>query len=251
MSSLSYKFSDLYNAVSKYLGTYGSTGPTGTNLTDAKEVVNDAYSRFITGNGSYRWSFLEQEDYLNTAAGVYTYQLPEGFEALTHRFQFNNESGYRAPVERSIDTLRAVQADGTATKAYPEIYSIHAGRYDPKCGQLYEVSFYPTPDTTYTFIYRYKFMPPKLENDNDLPVGGSEMAGVLKQMCLAEAESQKDKKAGVQEAKARDMIALAIARDSARKPHILGHNSDRSSGTSYWHTARESWRVNNIYPDTE
>lgn len=250
MSSLSYKFSDLYNAVAKFLGTYGSTGPTGANLSDAKEVVNDAYSRFITGNGSYRWSFLEQEDFLNTSTGVHTYQLPEGFEALTHRFQFENESGYRAPVERSLDVIQALRADGVATKAYPEVYSIQAGKYDKKFGQLFEVSFYPTPDTTYTFIYRYKFMPPKLEDDNDLPVGGPEMAGVLKQMCLAEAESQKDKKAGVQEAKARDMIALAIARDSARKPHILGHNSDGNS-MSYWHTARESWRVNNIYPDTQ
>jgi hypothetical protein len=249
MSSLVYTFSDLYATVSKFLGTYGSSGPSGTNLTDAKTIVNDAYSRFICGNGSYRWSFLDQDGILNTLAGQYLYPLPEGFEALTHTFQFENETGYKAPIERDLDMIRSLRSESVESRAYPEVYAIQAGLYDPKFGQRKEVAFWPTPDTTYTFLYRYRIVPNKLENDADLPIGGPEMALVLKQMCLAEAESQGDKKASIQEQKASALLAQAIARDSARKPHILGHNSDKNS-QSYWHTARESWRVNEIIPDT-
>jgi hypothetical protein len=247
MSSLIYTFSDLYNAVSKFIGTYGSAGPSGNNLSEAKEVVHDAYSRFIACNGSYRWSFLEQEDHLNTLAGDWVYQLPEGFETLTQVFQYENETGYRSPQERDASFIITLRGDQTECTAYPEFYAIRAGRYDPKYGQSKEVIFWPTPDTTYSFIYRYRFMPPKLENDADLPIGGPEFAFLLKQCCLAEAESGKDKKAGIQEQKLAAMMGLAVARDSARKPHILGHNGNGQSGLSL---GRNPWQMPAIYPQT-
>jgi hypothetical protein len=250
MASLVYVFSDLYGAVAKYLGTYGSAGPTGSNLTDAKAVVNDAYARFLSADGGYRWSFLDENGVLVTMAGDYIYQLPDTFESLCHPFQFDQATGYGGPQGRPLDYILSLRADGTAETGWPELYSIQAGKYDPKFGQKREVVFYPTPDAAYTLLYRYRFMPPKLENDTDVPIGGPELAGLLKQFCLAECESQKDKASGVQEAKLATMLAMAIARDSANKPHTIGHNSDGNTG-SYWSEVRSSWRVNNIYPDTD
>ena len=79
MATLALTYSDLYDRVAKFLGTYGSAGPAGDNLTDAKAIVNDAYTKFITAR---KWTFLKPSDTLGLMTNQYVYEMPELFSSL-------------------------------------------------------------------------------------------------------------------------------------------------------------------------
>jgi len=210
MASLILDFQDLYERVAKYLGTYGSSGPSGANLTDAKDIVNDAYTKFITARC---WSFMKPSDTIITQTNQYIYQLPELF-------------------------------------SYPDCYALRPQKHDNVLGQRWEVLFHPTPDASYTLHYRYKVLANKLENDDDIPIGGVEHAQLIRQMAIAEAELAQDKTTGPQTATAQQMLAQAMMEDSKRNPHRLGYNGGSYSDTAY-EAARGSYRINDVTYNTD
>jgi len=241
MASLQLDFEDLYNRTAKYLGTYGSSGPSGVNLTDAKDIVNDAYTKFITARD---WSFMKPSDILLTLTNQYIYELPETFSAMLTNFQFGVDRAYPDIEEVSVDKLISLRAINTYTR-WPDVYAVRPQPHSNTVGQRWEVLFYPTPDTTYTLHYRYRVMANKLEGANDFPVGGVENAQLIRQMCIAEAELSKDKTVGPQQSMAQNMLSSAILEDSKRNPHTLGYNGN---GVKYspFDIARGSYRLNNV-----
>lgn len=242
MANLSLVFSDLYNRVSKFLGTYGSSGPSGTDLTDAKQIVNDAYRRFLDANTD--WSFLKPVTQLTTIANTWVYQLPNDYIRLIRTFQHDSDSGYPELEERSIDDILSMKACNDYS-SYPEYFALRPSEYTKETGQIWEVLFFPTPDSSYTLHYQYKMYPEKLEDDNDLPVGAFEYSDCIRQLCLAEAESNIEETSGTQEGKAAVSLAAAIMNDKKRAPHTLGYNGD-GYGLSSWEIARGSFRINDV-----
>lgn len=194
MSALIHSFSDLYGRVSKFLGTYGSSGPSGENLVDAKALVNDAYRRFLD---TYDWSFLKQEYQLITSSGTWQYELPKDFANLIGTINYGTDQFYPSLEWRSVGQIRQFRAENDWS-SYPEYYAIRVGEYSKEFGQGKDLIFYPTPDAAYSLWFVHKIEPPKLEETTDIPIGGSEYSGVLLQLCLAEAESQMDEVAGIQ-----------------------------------------------------
>ena len=56
----------------------------------------------------------------------------------------------------------------------------------------YELSLWPTPDTSYTMFYRYQINPHQLSDDVSLPIGGQGAhAQTALEACLAAAEEMK------------------------------------------------------------
>lgn len=218
MPALIHSFQDLYNRVSKYLGTYGSSGPTGNDLTDAKAIVNDAYRRFID---AYEWSFLKPEQTIITSSGTWEYQLPEDFGNVIGTINYGADETNPPLEQRSVGQIRNMRAENDWS-SYPEYWALRSN-YTKEFGQRYDLLFYPTPDAAYPLWFTYRMEPAKLESDSDIPIGGSECSGVMLQLCLAEAESQMEEIAGVQEQKAAGMLAQAIQRDVRKKPHSLGY----------------------------
>lgn len=242
MSERIFVFSDLYNRVSKFLGTYGSTGPSGTDLADAKEIVNDAYSRFL---GARDWTFLTQEDQIITDTNTWVYELPDDFGALAGAINYDKDDSYLPLEERPIEWIRK-QRSLVEYSQFPEYYAIRSV-YNKDFGTKWEIMFYPTPDAAYSLWYLYKISPVKLEDDNDLPIGGSEYSGLIKQLCLAEAESSMDETSGVQEAKAGVLLADAIKKDVRLRPHKLGYFGNGERVSSY-DIARGSILTSEISP---
>lgn len=242
MASLIFTFQDLYNEVAKFLGTYGSSGPSGTDLTDAKDIVNNGYRAFIQASD---WSFLKPEMELATQSGDWKYDLPEDFGSLLAGFQFDDDDGYPPLEERSVEWIRDQRATNTFT-SWPEYYALRTISLDKNIGTKWELMLYPTPDAAYTLHYRYKAVPTKLESDDDIPVGGPELSLLLREFCLAQAETDKDEKVGVHNQKLSMMLNQAKQIDKRRNPHNLGFNGNGPTRASPWEIARGGFRVSDV-----
>ncbi len=242
MANMQLTFQDLYNRVSKFLGTYGSSGPSGTDLSDAKDYVRSGYMSFLL---SYPWSFLRKTTTLSTETGVYVYQLPTDFRDLrgSRTLNFSANSSYPPVTETGEDEVNEQRAINISS-SYPQLFAIRTGDYSPETGQRYEMIFWPMPDATYVLTYPYTIMPAAMANTTDIPIGGIETTEVIKEFCLAAAETEADEVTGVHSNLAQMELVKAITADKERAPRHLGSMSGRRP--SAWEYARGSTRINDV-----
>jgi len=248
MASLILTFSDLHNRVARYLGTYGTSGASGSDLTDAKEAVHQGYRRFLGAIDGHQWSFLKRSASISLISGQWQYDLPNDFTELVVPFHFSVNSGYPPPDERSEDFIIQARAESSPS-SYPEYFNIRAGTYSKETGQNYEVIMWPTPNSAYVWIYSYLIFADKLSGDDDIPVGGPEISEVIAQCCLAAAESEIEDNIGKQEGKATKMLAEAVKKDANRSPRNLGYNLD-GRGIDRRALARGEYRLNDVNYET-
>lgn len=241
MATMQYQYQELYNRVSKFLGTYGSSGPSGTDLTDAKDYVKSGYLRFLM---SYDWTFRRRYSTMSLVSGEHVYELPEDFGGVRTKFCFLNETGYPPLDERSEGEIMELRGWGEYN-SYPEVFTVRSGKYDPQGGQRYEAMFWPTPNTDLTLYYSYYYMPPMMSNDTDVPMGGAELAEAILLFCLAAAEGESDETIGHQTQLAMVELQKAVERDKLREPRQLGYMGD-GGGMNAWEVARGTTRVNNV-----
>ena len=246
MATLQLTFEDLYNRVAKFLGTYGSSGPSGANLTDAQDIVNDAYTQFIT---AHDWTFLKPSQQLTTITGQHIYGLPDDFYHMLTDLQFGAGTSYPPVQEVSVDAVMEMRSIETVS-SWPTYYAIRPTAYDKEVGQSWEILFYPTCDAAYTLNFRYRILTDKLENADDIPIGGAEHTQLLRQMSLAEAELQKEKTIGPQGQQAANQLQGAVNQDSKRNPHRLGYNGNGIANDP-WDIARGSFRVSDVNYNTD
>jgi hypothetical protein len=109
MSTMQYQYSELYGRVSKFLGTYGTSGPTGADLADAKAYVKSGYLQFLT---AYDWTFRRRFTTLSFASGTYIYELPMDFGGMRTQPQFTEQTGYPPMTERSDGELEELRSYG-------------------------------------------------------------------------------------------------------------------------------------------
>jgi len=249
VASLELVFSDLYNEVSRFLGTYGSSGPGTDDLADAKRIVNSAYRRFLNSNPN-TWSFLKRYDRIITVSGTWEYELPNNFgNLLSNTFQYSSDTAYAPIEERSANQIIDMRAVSSYNQ-YAEYFAVRPGHYSKEAGQKWEAIFYPTFDSAYTLHYCYKILVEKLEGDNDIPIGGQDISECLKAICLAEAESYQDENLGVQEQKSKELLMQTIFNDNQKKAKTLGMNAP-GRGLSPWDIHRGSYRINNVTYTTD
>lgn len=232
MATLRLSFEDVNKKVSEFLGLGSS--PAGTTLTNMENLTYRGYRRFLTpfdleSKSIYLWSFLKKKATLITEDGKADYLLPSDFVTLVSGFKFNAGEDKQNP-ERIESTKLAGLRSTSSAEALPEYYSIITGAYDKAIGQRYEVWFYKTPDTAYTYNYRYIFEPDKPFVTTDVFVGSILTDEVILQCAIAAAELQEDETAGVQEAKAAMMLSALIKYDSSFAPDsILERDPDIQS----------------------
>jgi hypothetical protein len=241
MATMQYQYSNLYNKVSEFLGTYGSSGPTGTDLTDAKDYVKIGYMQFLT---AYDWTFRRRYTTLSFNPGTYIYELPEDYGGIRTRPQFTNQTGYPPLEERADNEIEELRSYGE-NAGYPEYYAIVAGKYTPQTGQRYEFKVWPTPNQTWTIYYSYYMMPEMMVNDTDVPIGSADSAECLRAFCLSAAEELSDETAGVQSQIAQREFQKAVQIDKRKEPREQGYMGDFNR-VSPWEVARGSTRINNV-----
>jgi len=218
-TSLQLDFSDLYEEVEKYLGTYAAGSASAGDVTDAKFIVNRAYLRLLN---AHDWTFLRRYASLITEDGKDVYDLPSDFGYMIEdRFTFSDDDSYIWTESRPLNWLRN-RRSSLSWSNYPQYHAVHPGSYTKEAGQRWQVMFYPTPDSAYTLRYVYRAYPEKLVNDTDLPAGGPEASDVLLEACLAYAEAYKDETQAVHESKVQQIIAPLVDIDARRRPKVLG-----------------------------
>ena len=229
MASLQLSFVDLYNAVAKYAGTYGASGASGNDLTEAKDMVNAAYRRLLL---AHNWTFLTPTRQISTVSGTWQYELPADFVRIKSTFRYSSADAsppLRERLYEQIEEFRAV----TDTTGYPTYYAIVAGEHTAQTGQKWIVTFFPTPDAAYTLYYSPEIWPAKMVNDSDLHIGGPDVSEALKELAIAQAEAELDElsaEQSVHEKKAGMLLMQARAKDNERRAHNLGYNNDENMG---------------------
>jgi hypothetical protein len=251
MANLNLTFSDVYTEVAEFLGLGSS--PTGTDLTNVKNITHRGYRRFLfpvdpIAGKAYIWSFRRKTSKFITKSGQWEYELPDDFSYFTVEPKFAEGENYPNPESRSASQIYSLRtADNTTS--YPEYYGLRTGDYDPQIGQVYEVVFWPTPDSAYTYTYEYIMEPVKLVNDDDVFIGGATASECILEMALATAELQEDDTVGIHTQTAVALVNQLIAEDKRRTPKNLGLNLDPSVIISRRGIHRPYYRVNDINYD--
>jgi len=246
MVTMQYTYQTLYNRVSKFLGTYGSSGPSGTDLTDAQDFVKSGYLKFLT---AYDWTFRRRYTTLSLLSGTYIYELPEDYGGIRTRPRFTDTTGYPPLEERDEQEIEELRSYGT-NAGYPTYYAIIAGHYTPETGQRYEIKFWPTPNDSWTLYYSYYYMPAMMSNTTDVPMGGADMAECILAFCLAAAEGESDEVIGPQKQMALEQLETAKRLDMKKEPKSLGYMGNNYT-VSPWEVARGQTRINDVTYTTD
>ncbi len=164
------------------------------------------------------------------------YDLPLDFGGIDGPLTYGVDEGY-IPVEISSEgQIRALrQRNTSASKPWmaairPKVS--HSGA----SVQRFELLLEPSPDSDYTFGYRYVANARKLTESNPHPLGCDQQvhAEALLASVMAVAESRLDDERGVKHAEFIERITAAIAHDErASTPETLGYNADRSGGIGF------------------
>jgi len=219
MSSLILNFSELYNEVLRYLGTYNSGSPASADSTDAKFITNRAYLRMLS---YYGWTFSKQEGTIVTDGVNWKYTLPEDFSSFEiPELVYTADESYGPVIERSRQQILDERTHSVYTN-YPLYFALNAAKYDKETGSAWELWLYPTPDTEYKLHFFYKSFPQKLVDDDDIPMGGPDVSDCLLELCLAYAEAYKEEKRGVHSAVVAEILGGAQRMDTKRNTSNLG-----------------------------
>lgn len=137
------------------------------------------------------------------------------------------------------------------TLGVPWLAAIQPKVFDATVGQRYEILFWPIPDSAYILTYRYKVNPDQLTPTNLYPLGGPELADLVKASCLAVVESRLTDQAGVRHQEYIQKLIAAVGADRRNAPDTLGYASDMSDGVEVdQHTRNRGYvTYNGIVPD--
>lgn len=106
-------------------------------------------------------------------------------------------------------------------------------------GQRWQITFHPSPNGSYTFYGRYMVRPAMIDNTDKYPLGGSAMAEVFLESCLAVAEKRFIEDTQIHQKEFQQLLIQAIDHDAnAFSADFLGYNSDNSECADLYHNGR-------------
>lgn len=223
-SDLILTFSDIYTKIGEYLGLGSS--PTGTNLTKVKDLAYRGYARFLlptyvaTGR-LHVWSFLKQDEIINTVSGEWEYELPGNFNYISIGPDYAESQNYPPLQGATMKRIRTLRASG-GTGAYPQYWSLNAGHYSVEAGTVFNLILHPEPSSEYQLHYQYIMEPDKPTDDSHYFIGGALVSHAILECGLAEAEAQEDDVAGLHDQRAKEMIFNCVQQDLKRQPRDVG-----------------------------
>lgn len=201
-----------------------------------ESALRKFYSPMVLPGERYphNWSFLEPTVPLTTAAGVYRYDLPDGFVDFVGRINYApGESVIYRPievigVERMQMRLQRNEAAGRPLLAATRIKTPDAGT-----GTRYELLLSPVPDGVYGLRAVMKINPHSLSEETELPLGGQQHAQTLIEACLAEADLYQEKRSLHAAEFEKGLLASIGADRQNNSPDFLGVNTDRSDSPQW------------------
>lgn len=234
-SSLSLAYSNIATAVAQFLGWNTTLSSLSTAETNAVyRAIDSGYRRVITAvdprtGKKHRWSWLFTSSTIVTTADDSTYDLPDDFGSMAGDIYYPADEG-RDPL-RNVGYAKVLELLAQSdTDGYPEVYCIRWDKsFDGTAGQRAQITLYPTPDSAWTFVYRYKVLVPEnIRSATAYPRGGMEHAELFRQAAVAAADLQENDNLGAQEQMYKEMLIQSIESDKENYPDVIGYNGDGS-----------------------
>jgi hypothetical protein len=138
----------------------------------------------VEGMEPHKWTFLCPTDTVSVESGSQNVDLPEDFIRLCADFTYTKDDQGGFVALASEDSVRSLRANHL-TSGRPHYCAI---RPKPLEVDRYELMLYPTPDSSYTFEYRYEKRPPALSSDNPYHLGSAAHSETVLAACLMVAD---------------------------------------------------------------
>lgn len=184
---------------------------------------------------------------VNIAAGASyslvrpSYDLPAGFDGA-----FDGNLHYKSGDNTMWPSIEILSPEVIRSKKQeyndadrPLCAAIQPKEFSATVGQRWQITFYPSPSQNWTFYGRYKLRPTMLDSVNKYPLGGSAMAEVILESCLAVAEKRFVEDSKIHQEEFQRLLLQAIANDAdSFSPDFLGYNSDNSERADITNSSR-------------
>mgnify|MGYP003655030287 CR=1 FL=1 len=160
-----------------------------------------------------------------------SYDLPAGFDGSFDgnlHYKTGDNTLYPSIKIFSPEVIREHRQNYNGSDR-PLCASIQPKQFQASVGQRWKITFFPSPSQSYTFYGRYKVRPEMITAVNKFPLGGSAMAEVFLESCLAVAEKRFVEDSKIHQEEFRRLLKQAIDNDAdSFSPDYLGYNSDGS-----------------------
>lgn len=200
---------------------------------DVDTVIIDGLRQYYTPPevdqfGSHTWSFLYPRKTLTTIANQTWYDLPDDFAILdaANRITFTDAEQSYLPIKLTTPgRLRQKHSTGGDTTGTPEFAATQIKRSDGTAPQVWEIGFYPTPDSEYEVEFAYQAAAVMLTVERPYPLGGPLHGQGILLSCLAAAELFEFEQRGTHWEAFITQLKADIAMDSRRGPTTVGYSS--------------------------
>lgn len=160
-----------------------------------------------------------------------SYDLPVGFDG-----SFDGNLHYKTGDNTLWPSIKIVSPEMIRAKKQtyndsdrPLCVAVQPKAFSPTTGQEWQITFFPSPNQSWTFYGRYKVRPSMINGTNKYPLGGTAMAEVFLESCLAVAEKRFVEDSKIHQEEFKRLLLQAVDNDAdAFSPDFLGYNSDNS-----------------------
>ena len=251
--SLSVGYNELQKAIGRYLG-YGRNvyGPDdgSDEWADIEDCIKSGLRQFYAPpilpgqQGSHHWSFLKPVTELSLIATIADYDLPADFGGIDGDLTYPPSAASRAVVIVSESAIRTLRQNSPQT-GNPTHAATRPKTTDGVAGQVFEILFWPTPQSDSPLSYRYYVAPTALSHTNPYPYGPAAHSETILESCLSIAEQRLNDEKGIHWEKFLERLSASIQFDRKTSgPDFLGYNADRSDGGVFRYDRFDSVTVN-------
>jgi hypothetical protein len=245
------EYADLTAALDDHLGWEG-------DATRTESIINQAYRRALhprpmDGRSAHEWTFLRPTHEMSVTAGVQNYDLPTDFARVDGMVYYKENNWAYYPIQEvsigNLLNLRQYPWSGESSY-WPHHYAIIPIKNSPPTKwQQWQIQFWPTPNQSYDYIFRYHSKPCRLDaDDHKYPVGGETFAELLRLAVLAEGQRALEDEYGHWNEAYLEQLEAEISYDRKVEPGNLGQIVDTSDGKGGVYYEADFIKLNGVIP---
>lgn len=248
-STLNVTTSEIQGEIARYMGFSALTyaGCNASEQADIDRILKRGLRRFYNPppvfgeTTNHQWSFLTPATTLSLSASTATYSLPDLFGGIIGPFTITSStmSSYieivsDERIRRAIHDIGSQSGTPRMAAIMPKVSSGDSPDATPDIPTIWQATFFPTPDATYTVSYRY-YVAQDLATSSLNPPGGSLHAETILAACLMVAEETLNNQNTrrpiyLMKEMFSERIAASVALDRRMSaPYGFGKNLDRES----------------------
>jgi len=162
------------------------------------------------------------------------YDMPNDFNRIVGMLHYETDQHLKSIQITSVSRILQLRA----ASQYSNTPSYAATRYKTSSGvtgQRSEIMFYPDTDEARTLTYEYEAYSGKLSDASPYPLGGSHLAELFIESCLAVAERRVNNEVAFHNEQFTRLLIDAVKRDKGRSGRNFGQMGHREDHLNTFH----------------